>query len=115
MSRIPLAVIAAICSITAMPAAASPSPTPAPHQAASPKPRKTPVFSSKVTVPPANGNVSAADCRRHNTTVATGGGTMGPNGASKSQTLVTVPVGGSGAAAASRAEQINEACNKQQH
>jgi hypothetical protein len=82
----------------------------------SPKPIRHPAVLSNKLHRPANSSshVSSAACNRR----AAGPGTpgaLGPNGASASQTLVAIPIGGGNVATATQQQQITEACAHRRH
>ncbi len=91
--------------------------TPAPTAIPSPKATKRPAtFSNNINSPTGQSSrVSAADCNRRAVAAAPAGGRLGPNGASTSQTLIAVPIGGGDTAAATREQQISEACAHRRH
>jgi hypothetical protein len=60
-------------------------------------------------------HVSAAACNRRSVGTTSEGGTMGPNGASTSQTLIAVPIGGGNVASATEQQRVAEACAHQRH
>ncbi len=100
-------VVAAVFLASAGGGAAASTPTPIP----SPKATKPAVFSNKIHSPTGRSSrVSGADCNRRTVAAAPAGGQLGPNGASTSQTLIAVPISGGDPAAATREQQISEAC-----
>jgi hypothetical protein len=109
MTRSSIAIVAATMLAFATPAAAEQSPGPAPsgfgHAAR---------FSSKVQLPDgAVSSVSSSACSRSTVTVNNSQGALGPNGATKSQTLMAVPIGGGNVSSTTTQQQIFEACAQQ--
>jgi hypothetical protein len=96
------------------PAPAQPSPTPSAH--ATPATARQSGFGTRIHRP-ANftSTVSSAACNRRAAGVGTAGNTMGPNGATASNTLVAVPIGGGDPKSATQQQQITEACNHHRH
>jgi hypothetical protein len=109
MFRSSLAVVALLLSVTPCVAA---SPTPAAN--ASPRTvRQAGGFSTTIRRPAGTTAVSGAACNRRSPGANGSQGTLGPNGASTSQTLISVPIGGGNVASATQQHQISEACAHQ--
>lgn len=91
---------------------AKPAGTPAPKSVKAPRARS--LGHLGIHGRSTNGPVSAASCNGRAAVMPGSNGTLGPNGASRSQTVVAVPLGaGSGdTAAATRRQQIDDACAK---
>jgi hypothetical protein len=102
-----LVVVIVAVAVAVAPCAAS-TPTPSAHPSS--RATKHPGFANKIHSPH-NGDlhVPAADCNRRSASVSQPGGQLGPNGASRSQTLIALPIGAN-AAAATREQRIAEAC-----
>jgi hypothetical protein len=112
MSRSSLVIVAIAVLCTASPCAAAPSPTP--KTAASAKPKRVPGFAARVHVPTTTTTrVTAADCSSRGAAVVPPNNALGPNGASPSQTLVSVPISGSSVSSVTHNAQIADVCRRQ--
>lgn len=99
---------------------------PAPAHGATPKPKVTTAsrnristaLDRKIRLRPGSSNrrFPATGCQSRAATMPASTGTLGPNGASASQTLVAVPIGGGDStASATRRAQLAEACAHVRH
>jgi hypothetical protein len=113
--RVPAAALAVLLACAAATARAQ-TPTPG---ANNPKPTAKPAVHALSGQGHNGGNrprhVSAAACNRRAVGTTSAGGTMGPNGAGTSQTLIAVPIGGGNIASATERQRIAEACAHQRH
>jgi hypothetical protein len=112
MSRSSIAIVA-VAAVLAFATPAADAQSPAPTASGSPKAiQRAPAFSSKVDIPSgAVSSVSSSACNRRAVGVNNLQGTLGPNGATESQTLIAVPIGGEGnVSSTTTQQQLSEVC-----
>jgi hypothetical protein len=112
--RAPAAALAVLLACVAATAGAQ-TPSPSPSGPKTPKPAIHALSGQGHNGGNRPRHVSSAACNRRSVSTTSSGGTMGPNGASTSQTLIAVPIGGGNVASATEQQRIAEACAHQRH